>query len=140
MCVVKVVITKASQTCMYSLLDVIQTCMYSMFRYDSIFRPWLWLKFGWVGGKRFFLKRLSFTLPNSVFPAPFVLESLALSLRSRATEMNLSRDRCRPSAFKKRSVRVMVVSCVVVFFTPWRRLYAYHKVAGSCTSPVLIWI
>ena len=68
------------------------------------------------------------------------VKSHLLMGRSRATEMNLSRDCCHPSAFKKRSVRVMVVSCVVVFFIPWRRLYAYHKVAGSCTSPVLIWI
>ena len=36
--------------------------------------------------------------------------------RSRATEMKLSRDRCHPSAFKKRSVRVMVVSCACRLF------------------------
>ena len=59
-------------------------CTYDVVRYDYMFRPWLWLKFGWVGGKRFFLKGQSFTLPNVVFP-PQYFESLALSLRFRAT-------------------------------------------------------
>ena len=58
--------------------------------------------------------------------------------RSRATEMNLSRDRCHPSALKKRSVSDVVVSCCCQFLNscPWRRPHAYDKVAGFCTSPL----
>ena len=36
-------------------------CTYDVVRNEYILRPWLWLKFGWVGGKRFFLKGLSFS-------------------------------------------------------------------------------
>ena len=57
--------------------------------------------------------------------------------RSRATEMNLSRNRCHPSAFQKRSVSAVVVSCFLSFVScPWRRPHAYDKVAGFCTSPL----
>ena len=60
----EVVITKTSKLYCTVFLGVMSSanCQTMLSRYDSIFRPWLWLKFGWVGGKRFFLKRLSFSM------------------------------------------------------------------------------
>ena len=78
-------------------------------RYDSMFRPWLWLKFGWVGGKRFFLKRLSFTHPNFVSPPLNVSESLALSLDCGRQE-RVNRIVITPVHLKK-AFRVLGLSC-----------------------------
>ena len=61
--------------------------------------------------------------------------------RYRATEMNLQEIVVTPVHLKRGvcAPLLFLVSCDVNF-VPWRRLYAYHKVAGSCTSPVLILI
>ena len=74
-----------------------------------MFRPWLWLKFGWVGGKRFFLKRLSFTHPNFVSPPLNVQESLALSLDCGRQE-RVNRIVITPVHLKK-AFRVLGLSC-----------------------------
>ena len=86
-------------------------------RMKFIFRPWLWLKYRWVGGKRFFLKGLSFTLPNFGPPPPKCLRKPSPKPKITGDGNESIKRSLSPQCIKKRGVWLpwLFLACVVLF-------------------------